>query len=110
MAKPATTTQHTNDEVVLTPQQLAAYHSAGLTLQDQDGNFIGSFTAAGFSNDPDQNAMDARDEAQQSLAFLNALLGQNPGYLELEAPAVMGLSNILEDISNRLEGAHTTGG
>ncbi len=47
MVKSATT-QHTNDEVVLTPQQLAAYHSAGLTLQDQDGNFIGSFTAAPF--------------------------------------------------------------
>jgi len=101
MAK-STTSQHTNDQVTLTPQQLAAYHSAGLTLQDQDGNFIGSFTAAGFSHDLDQDATDARDQAQQSLTFLANVLGQNPGYLELEAPAVMGLSNILEDISNRL--------
>ena len=109
MAK-ATTTQHTHDEVTLTPQQLAAFQTTGVNLVDQDGNFIGNITPAVWSNRADQDAIDARDEAQQSLAFLTSVLGQNPGYLELEAPAVMGLSNILEDISNRLEGAHTTGG
>ncbi len=93
---------HTTDEITLTPQQLAAFQTTGVSLVDQDGNFIGNITPAVWSNTADEDAMNARDEAQQSLAFLTSVLGQNPGFLELEAPAVLGLNNILEDISARL--------
>lgn len=93
---------HTTDEITLTPQQLAAFQTTGVNLVDQDGNFIGNITTAIWRNTADEDATTARDEAQQSLAFLTSVLGQNPGHLDLEPPAVLGLHNILEDISARL--------
>lgn len=105
-----------DDEVILTDAQLAAYHNGGITLIDDEGNFLDDCEGDTAHNDDLTDNLtpsrcnctqlealtDARDQAQQSLSFLTSMLGQNPAYLELEAPAVMGLSNILEDINHRL--------